>query len=83
MIYVWIWRSFFGMEVSNNDINVFQRSVTFSRLTEDHAPKVACEINGNPYAKGYYVVHGIYQSATLKIGNVRGFPKSKMLLGRM
>jgi hypothetical protein len=33
--------------------------------------------------KGYYVADGIYQSAILKMGNVRGFPKSKMLLGRM
>jgi hypothetical protein len=48
---LWIWHSF-GMPGSNNDINVLQCSLIFSKLVEGHALSVDFVINGRHYNKG-------------------------------
>ncbi|KAK1653880.1 hypothetical protein QYE76_071685 [Lolium multiflorum] len=57
---LWIWHSFFGIDGSNNDINVLHRSPVFNRLMQGKAPRVSYEVNGNEYDKPYYIADGIY-----------------------
>ena len=57
---LWIWHAFFGLPVSNNDINVLERSFLFTELARGRAPRVNYSINGHGYTMGYYLADGIY-----------------------
>jgi hypothetical protein len=50
----------FGMAGSNNDINVLQRSLVFTRLAEGNAPQISYEMICHSYDKGYYLADDIY-----------------------
>ena len=57
---LWIWHAFFGLPGSNNDINVLEWSLVFSKLEQGCAPVVNYLINGHEYTMGYYLADGIY-----------------------
>ena len=57
---LWIWHAFFGLPGSNNDINILEWSLIFSKLEQGHAPTVNYSINGHEYTMGYYLADGIY-----------------------
>ncbi|GJW98544.1 ALP1-like protein isoform X1 [Tanacetum coccineum] len=58
---LWIWHAFFGVDGSNNDINVLYQSPLFNDLKTGRAPKIPLVANGITYLWGYYLVDGIYQ----------------------
>jgi hypothetical protein len=63
----WIWRTFFGLHVSHNDINVLEHSSIFTELAQERAPLVNYSINGHHYTVGYHLADGIYpQWSTFK-----------------
>ncbi|XP_062086027.1 uncharacterized protein LOC133792121 [Humulus lupulus] len=57
---LWIWLAFFGVPVSNNDLNVLNQSPIFTDILQGQAPRVEFTINGTQYNKGYYLADGIY-----------------------
>ncbi|GJX57912.1 ALP1-like protein [Tanacetum coccineum] len=57
---LWIWHAFFGVDGSNNDINVLYQSPLFNDLKTGRAPKIPFVANGVSYPYGYYLVDGIY-----------------------
>ncbi|XP_026452011.1 uncharacterized protein LOC113352405 [Papaver somniferum] len=56
----WIWHAFFGLPVSQNNINVLHKSPLFEDLKYGISPQVNFTINGNRYIHGYYPADGIY-----------------------
>ena len=36
----WIWHAFFGVAVSNNDINILNQSPLFNNILQRYAPQV-------------------------------------------
>ncbi|GKE97048.1 ALP1-like protein, partial [Tanacetum coccineum] len=57
---LWIWHAFFGVVVSNNDINVLYKSLLFNDLKTGRAREIHFVANGVTYRSGYYLVDGIY-----------------------
>ncbi|XP_026461038.1 uncharacterized protein LOC113362765 isoform X1 [Papaver somniferum] len=57
---LWFWHAFFGMPVSNNDINVMNLSYVFRSLVTGKAPPVSYEVNEHSYDMSYYLGDGIY-----------------------
>ncbi|GKB81506.1 ribonuclease H-like domain-containing protein [Tanacetum coccineum] len=57
---LWIWHAFFGVDGSNNDINVLYQSPLFNDLKTGRAPEIPFVANGVTYPSGYYLVDGIY-----------------------
>ncbi|XP_057445383.1 uncharacterized protein LOC130737585 isoform X1 [Lotus japonicus] len=57
---LWIWHAFFGIAVSNNDINVLNQSDVFNNVLNGTAPEVHYEVNRTQYHMGYYLADGIY-----------------------
>ena len=47
-----LWLIFFDKQMSHDDINVLQRSLLFSRLTERQAPPCNYTVNGHDYNMG-------------------------------
>ncbi|XP_074324057.1 uncharacterized protein LOC141660980 [Apium graveolens] len=56
---LWIWHLFVGV-VSNNDLNVLNRSPVIDDVLQGRAREVNFTINGNNYNMGYYLTDGIY-----------------------
>lgn len=56
----WIWKSFFGMPGSCNDLNVLHRSTVFEDLLHGRTPPIQYTVNGQEYDMGYYLADGIY-----------------------
>nr|XP_043633763.1 protein ALP1-like [Erigeron canadensis] len=57
---LWIWNAYFGMQGSNNDINVFEASPVLEELISGLAPTPSFYANDNFYKAGYYLGDGIY-----------------------
>jgi hypothetical protein len=57
---LWIWRVFFGLPGSNNDINVLHISHLFDKLVQGEAPSVTYTINKHKYQMSYYLADEIY-----------------------
>ncbi|GKA41030.1 ALP1-like protein [Tanacetum coccineum] len=57
---LWIWHAFFGVDRSNNDINVLYQSPLFNDLKTGRAPEIPFVANGVKYSSDYYLVDGIY-----------------------
>ncbi|XP_026452401.1 uncharacterized protein LOC113352853 [Papaver somniferum] len=57
---LWIWHAFFGMEGTNNDIKVLDRSPLFDEIINGVAPPCEFAIQGKKYNMGYYMSDGIY-----------------------
>ncbi|KAM7510997.1 hypothetical protein LguiB_009872 [Lonicera macranthoides] len=57
---LWIWHAFFGMAVTNNDINVLDKSPLFDDIVNGVAPQCNFEVRGHHYNMGYYLSDGIY-----------------------
>ena len=57
---LWIWRCFFGLSGTLNDINVLQRSHLFVKLASGDAPACNYTVNRHEYTKGCYLADGIY-----------------------
>ena len=57
---LWIWHSFFGVEGSNNDLNVLNRSPLLDRLLKGTMPSTEFTVNGATFTCPYYLVDGIY-----------------------
>ncbi|GJS73774.1 ALP1-like protein isoform X1 [Tanacetum coccineum] len=57
---LWIWHAFFGVDGSNNGINVLYQSPLFNDLKTGRAPEILLVANGVTYPWGYYLVDGIY-----------------------
>ncbi|XP_058745956.1 uncharacterized protein LOC131618816 [Vicia villosa] len=57
---LWIWHALFGVDGSNNDINVLNQSDVFNDVMEGRAPEVHYSINGTEYNIGYYLSDCIY-----------------------
>lgn len=57
---LWIWRAFFCLPGSLNDLNILNASPVFNNVVEGTAPRVEFEIGGNKYRSGYYLADGIY-----------------------
>ena len=57
---LWIWHLFFGMPVSNNDINVLQQSDLFDDIIHENVPPCHYQVNDNDYHMGYFLSDGIY-----------------------
>ena len=57
---LWIWHAFFGMRVSNNDINLLDASNLFANLREECGLSANYIIMGNHYNMGYYLSDDIY-----------------------
>lgn len=60
--YLWIRHAFIGMTCSLNDINIFERSLVFSVLTNGQAPLINLIVNGHNYHMGYYLEDNIFHS---------------------
>ncbi|XP_026438707.1 uncharacterized protein LOC113337223 [Papaver somniferum] len=60
------WHAFFGMLISNNNINVMNRSNVFRSLINGKAPPMNFVVNRHSYDMGYYLGDGICQ----KIGTI-------------
>ncbi|XP_026378881.1 uncharacterized protein LOC113273360 [Papaver somniferum] len=56
----WIWNAFFGLQRSQNDINVLHKSPLFENLKYGICSQVNFTINGNRYTHGYFLADGIY-----------------------
>ncbi|GJS94011.1 ALP1-like protein [Tanacetum coccineum] len=59
-INLWICHAFFGVDESNNDINVLYQSSLFNDLKTGRAPEIPVVTNDVTYRCGYYLVDGIY-----------------------
>nr|XP_043633756.1 protein ALP1-like [Erigeron canadensis] len=57
---LWIWNAYFGMQGSNNDINVFEASPVLEELISSLAPTSSFCANDNFYNTIYYLGDGIY-----------------------
>ncbi|XP_047965097.1 uncharacterized protein LOC125209539 [Salvia hispanica] len=55
-----IWHAYFGVAVSNNDINVLQSSPLFNDECRGEGPEISFVANGTQYRMGYYLADGIY-----------------------
>ena len=55
-----IWRVFFGLPGSNNDLNVLQRSPLVNNMLHSEACNDTFEINGCEYNRYYLLTDGIY-----------------------
>ncbi|XP_071739749.1 uncharacterized protein [Rutidosis leptorrhynchoides] len=64
---MWIWHLFFGMDGSNNDINMLNQSPLFDSLRKDRAAPSPFEVNRHVYSFGYYLADGIYPDWTTPI----------------
>ena len=56
---LYIWHSFFGIPLSNNDINILHKSPLFDDVIHRRAPSVKFTVNGNEYNQWYYLADGI------------------------
>ncbi|RWR94254.1 putative nuclease HARBI1 [Cinnamomum micranthum f. kanehirae] len=59
---LWIWQAFLGLPGSHSNINVLDRSLIFTNLTEGRTPSANYSINDHEYTTGYYLADGIYPS---------------------
>ncbi|XP_071741362.1 uncharacterized protein [Rutidosis leptorrhynchoides] len=57
---LWIWHAFFGMEGSNNDINVLNASPISNSIKDGTSPPSPFDVNGRRNERGYYLGDGIY-----------------------
>nr|GEY56781.1 protein ALP1-like [Tanacetum cinerariifolium] len=57
---LWIWHAFFGVDGSNNDINVLYQSSLFNDLKTGRAPEIPFVANGVTYPSRCYLLNGIY-----------------------
>ncbi|XP_071700462.1 uncharacterized protein [Rutidosis leptorrhynchoides] len=59
----WIWRAFFGVAGSNNDLNVLNASNLFNSMLNE-IEDIPFTVNGVEYKRGYYLAGGIYPGWT-------------------
>ena len=57
---LWIWKSFFSVPGSCNDLNVLHWSNVFQELRNGREAPINYTINGNSYDMGYYLGDDIY-----------------------
>ncbi|XP_026450524.1 uncharacterized protein LOC113350597 [Papaver somniferum] len=74
----WIWHAFFGLPVSQNDINILHKSPLFEDLKYGISPLVNFSINGNQYTHGYYLSDGIYPKWSTLVQCYRQPPAGEM-----
>ncbi|XP_042042643.1 uncharacterized protein LOC121787860 [Salvia splendens] len=61
---LWIWHAHFGVEGSNNDINVLNTSSLFVEQCNDNGPVIQFTANGRQHYMGYYLADDIYPRMT-------------------
>jgi hypothetical protein len=57
---LWIWHAFFGMQGSNNDVNVLDGSPLVANMLWGSSEDLTFTVNGNQYSPYYLLANGIY-----------------------
>ncbi|CAL2264814.1 unnamed protein product [Prunus armeniaca] len=55
-----VWRAFFGVEGSQNDLNVLSQSPVFNDVLRGYSFQITYQINNTVYLGGYSLADGIY-----------------------
>ncbi|CAL8163915.1 unnamed protein product [Prunus armeniaca] len=70
VIRMWVWRAFFGVAGSQNDLNVLGQSPVFNDVLRGQGPNITYQVNNTVYQMGYYLADGIYPRWTTFVKSI-------------